>query len=98
MQSPPQRRSHYARVAIGFWLLVGLVTWNVLFDREIKRAENRYVQLQAASERGEGPAVTIRGVMDPAISRAVRVATGWSVLVTGAGLVATVWGIRRRRR
>jgi hypothetical protein len=98
MQSPFRRRSDYARVAISFWLLVGLVTWNVLFDRDVKRAENRYVQLQAASERGKGPAVTIRGVMDPAIGRGVRVATGWSALVTGAGLVATVWGIRRRRK
>jgi hypothetical protein len=94
--SQPRARRR-ARLAISFWLVVGLVCWNVLFDREVKRGENDYVRLQSAHIGGKGPAVTVRGVMDAAIRHGVTVATGWTLLVLATGLAATWWAARKRR-
>lgn len=85
-----------AGLAVGLWLVLGLVVWNALFDREIKAAESRYLRLQAAHEQGRGPDVTIPGIMEPAKRRGVLVATGWTAVLMVAGL-GGIAAVRRRR-
>jgi hypothetical protein len=85
------------RLGAALWLALGFAVWNMVFDREIKAAEGRYVRLQAEHERGRGPAVTIPGVMDPAKRHGAAVATGWATafVVVGLGTLAAVGRVRR---
>jgi hypothetical protein len=86
-----------ALIAIALCLVVGVVTWNVVFDRAIQSAEQRYLALQ----RQHVGAVTIREVMDPAIHDAAAAATAWAAALAGAGLPAAFivrHKVQRRRR
>jgi hypothetical protein len=81
------------------WVVLGAVLWNVVFDREIQRAANEYLALQASHERGLGPEVTIDEIMRRAAARGVRVASAWSFLATAGGLGVLMYvGARARRR
>jgi hypothetical protein len=94
----PRRPSRLVRFAAAFWIALGLVTWNVVFDREIDAAQVRYVRLQAEHAQGRGPAVTIPGVMDPAIRHGLWLASGWTTTLAGAGLALTLAAGRFLRR
>lgn len=82
--------------AVAVCLLLGVVTWNVVFDRAIQSAEQRYL----AQQRPRAQSATIRRVMDPAIHDATRTATAWASAVTGAALIAALGArrVRTRRR
>src|SRR5512139_1044447 len=82
----PARRA--IRVAIGLWLVFGIVLWNALFDHAIVIAGRNYLYRQSQALRHNGPAVTIAGVMRPAAARGAIVASCWSLAVTAAGLAA----------
>lgn len=93
----PARRA--VRLAAGLWLVLGVVLWNAVFDRVIVAAGREYLYRQAQAQRHEGPEVTIAEVMRPAALRGVIVASGWSLLVTAAGLAAVgVAAARTRQR
>ncbi len=83
-----------APIAVALCLIVGIVTWNVVFDRTIRSAEQRYLAMQRQHVR----AVTIRQVMDPAIHDATVAATAWAATLTGAGLLGVLGAGRRARR
>jgi hypothetical protein len=80
----------FAGIAIGCWLACTIVSWNVVFDRQIRAAEQRYLALQAHHH----PGVTIRAVMDPAIHDAAVAAMWWAGVPTGAGLLGAVIAAR----
>lgn len=82
-----------ALIAIALCLGVGVITWNVVFDRAIQSAQQRYLALQ----RQQPGSVTIRQVMDPAIHDATLAATAWAAGLGGAGLLGAL-GVRRRAR
>lgn len=92
------RPSRLVRFAVAFWLALAVVTWNVVFEREIDAAEGRYVQMQAEHSQGRGPAVTIPGVMDAAIRHGLWLASGWAMALAGAGLALTLVTARVARR
>jgi hypothetical protein len=83
----------FAGIAIGCWVAFTIVSWNVVFDCQIRAAEQRYLALQAHHD----PGVTIRAVMDPAIHNAAVTATWWAGVPTGAGLLGAVIVARRAR-
>jgi hypothetical protein len=63
-------------------------------------AAGRYADLQRDALAGRGPAVTVTGVLEPAIRESVEVAAAWGGGVFGAGAVVAVLagrGARRRR-
>jgi hypothetical protein len=84
------------RAAILAWAAFSVVVWNVVFDAIIIQAGRDYLTRQALHQQGLGPAVTIRQAMDPALTRAARVATASGVAVGGVGAIA-IWGAARRR-
>ncbi len=96
LKRPPSHR--LVAIAAGLWLAFGAIAWNNVFDRGVRAAEQEYLDLQAQYRLGLGPAVTIRGVMEPAIRKAAIAATLWSVPPTFAGLVAVFVASRRRHR
>jgi len=89
----PARRA--IRVAIGLWLVFGIVLWNALFDHAIVIAGRTYLYRQSQALRHNGPAVTIAGVMRPAAARGAIVASWWSLAVTAAGLAAVGYAASR---
>jgi hypothetical protein len=76
-------------------LAAAFVAWNVVFDVVVNRGLAEYVERHALFSQGLGPRVTIRGVMDIAVSRGAWLASG----VVGAALTVVavlVWVSRRR--
>ncbi len=84
----------FAVIAATVCLVLGVITWSVVFDRAIQAAEQRYLTLQ----RQHPAAVAIREVMDPAIHEAALDASAWAAVITGAGLVVAFGAARTRRR
>ncbi len=83
-----------ALIAATLGLVIGIITWNVVFDRAIDSAEQRYL----AQQRQHPGSVTIRQVMDPAIHDAAVAAAEWAAAPTGVGLVVAGVLARRARR
>ncbi len=96
VKRPRSRR--LVAVAAGLWLAFGVIAWNNIFDRAIRSAEQEYLDLQIEYRLGRGPAVTMRGVMEPAIRRAALTATLWAGVPTLAGLLAVLVVATRRVR
>ncbi len=90
LESRPRRGRRFVRAAL--WLAAGFIVWNVVFDREVRLAERRYVESQ-----GHDAAASIREFMDPAIHRGVVIATGWAAAAAGAVAASDVL-VRRRVR
>ena len=76
-------------------LVAAFVAWNAVFDVVVNRGLAEYVERHALYAQGLGPRVTIRGVMDVAVSGGAWLASGAAavVLAAAAGL-----GWTRRRR
>ncbi len=86
-------RRRRAAAAIAVSLVAGVVAWNLVFDRAVESAEQRYLALA----RQHPMAVTIRQVMDPAVHDAAVRASAWAgALATGA-LIAVFVATRFRR-
>jgi hypothetical protein len=83
------------RLAVGLWLVLGVVLWNVVFDRVIVSAGRDYLHRQAQAQQHKGPKVTIAEVMEPAAVHGVLVASLWSLLVTAVGLAAVRYAASR---
>ncbi len=79
------------------WLACGVVLWNSVFDREVESAEQSYLARHVDHRFGRGPAVTMRGVMRPAIREAAWTATAWAVVPTAAGLIGVLVARRQAR-
>ncbi len=84
------------RAAIVAWTACAVVIWNVVFDAIVVQAGRDYLTLQALSQQGRGPLVTIREVMDPAVTHAARTATLSGGAVGAAGILAA-WAAARQR-
>lgn len=81
------RGSRGRRLAVWLWLALGLTVWNVIVDYEIRTAADRYLYLQGLHASGQGPRVSVDGIMRPAAARGVAVATAWSGAIVTAGLI-----------
>ena len=84
------------RAALLAWAACAVVVWNVVFDAIVIQAGREYLTLQALHQQGKGPAVTIRGVMDRGVSRAVRTATASGGAVGVAGILAAWLAARQQ--
>lgn len=80
------------------WILLGVVVWNVVFDRVLVLAGRRYVHAAAVSFQREGIYLEIDDWMRPAITRGIWLASAAGVTTAAAGLVAVALAARRVRR
>jgi hypothetical protein len=78
-----------------FTFAAAFVVFCIVQDRVTADGARRYVALQRAALAGRGPAVTIDEVMEPAVTRSVRLALLSSGAVAAVGVLA---GIVVRRR
>ena len=74
------------------WLTAAaaLAVFCLVQDRVTAAGARRYVALQREAIAGRGPAVTIDGVMQPAIAQSVRQALAWSGGVAACGAAAAL--------
>ena len=94
--TPTQSRLH--RLEAWLWVLAALVTWNVVFDREVAVAAIEFTREQILRyDRGE-PVRAIEAAFRPEIGRAAAVATVWAALVLAGGLVVRRLASASRRR
>jgi hypothetical protein len=96
MGAPDHEGRGLGRAALVAWAACALVVWNVVFDEAVVRAGREYLTLQALHQQGKGPAVTIRGVMDPGVSRAARTATASGGAIGAAGIFVAWLAARKR--
>jgi hypothetical protein len=85
-------------VAVALWLALTIVTWNVVFDREVWTAAERFTRDNVERyQRGEA-VPTINEAYRPSIRIAARRASLWAGGVLVLGAVAMVVGGRSSRR
>ena len=88
------------RAAILVWAVLVVVLWNVVFDWVVIQSGRDYLTQQVLHQQGRGPAVTIPGVMRPAVARGAGLATLVAGGVTACGVLligAAAWQHRRQR-
>ena len=96
MGVPDREGRGLRRAALLAWAACGVVVWNVVFDAGVIRAGRDYLTRQALHQQGKGPAVTIRGVMNPGVRRAARSATASGGAVGAAGILVAWLAARQR--
>lgn len=75
--------------------LAAFVAWHAVFDFHVSAGLRAYVDGHARHAAGEGPAVTIAGVMDAAVHRGLlRGLAGAGAVL---GLSAVAYAVSRRR-
>jgi hypothetical protein len=90
MQRLPRRE----RIAVGLWLIIGLVAWNGIYDVLLARGAKDYLFRNALHELGRGPDVDVKQVMAVTVTNAMLVSTFWACLLVLAGMIT----IRLSRR
>jgi hypothetical protein len=73
------------RVAMALWLLLGVSVWCGFFDLYVSRGAREYLQLSAEAELGRGPTPSMVEVMSRAKHAGAIAASGWAIVVVGAG-------------
>jgi hypothetical protein len=81
------------RVAAALWLVLGVAVWCGFFELYIERGANQYLEAEAEAELGRGVEPSMVSVMAHARHTGEIAATGWSVLIVGAG-----WSTLRLRQ
>lgn len=95
MTATPRSARRQTRVAIGLWLLLAIVVFNVRFDWKTRLAGHVFVQSQLARRAQGLPVLTINEGFRPMVRAAARDAAVWMVLIAAAGSAATTVAARR---
>ena len=82
-------------LALSLWIVLAFVVWNVVFDRVLVVAGRQYVYAATRAARGSGPYLLVDDWMRPAVTRAIRTASGAAVLILTVGVVGCAVAARR---
>jgi hypothetical protein len=85
------------RWAMGLWLLLALVVFNVKFDWDVRQANHAFVRSQIVRHRQGLPTLTINDGFRPMVRDAARHAAGWLAAIAAAGTAATAMSARVSR-
>jgi hypothetical protein len=75
------------RIAVGGWLLLGAVVWNLLYDELLLRETRRYLYYHALNQAGLTSAVSMPDMMAAAVRDSVWTSTLWTSIILAAGLI-----------
>ena len=78
------------KVALGLWLLLAIVVFNVRYDWQARMAGHAFVRSQIARHQQGLPTLSINEGFRPMVGSAARDAALWFVLIAAAGTAATV--------
>jgi hypothetical protein len=84
------------RVLSVLWLAGAVVTWNLVFDANVRAGSHDYLERQELFVQGRGQPADIDVVMGKAVSRGLHVAT-LSALAWLSPAIAVALARRRRR-
>ncbi len=91
------KRSQTTRLAIGLWIVFGVVVWNVVFDRILVVEARRYSLAAVMAARRGAPYQAIDDWMQPAMRRGLWTASAAGGGVLLVGLFAIRWADRGAR-
>lgn len=86
-----------ARWAMGLWLLLAIVVFNVRFDWQARTAGHAFVRSQIARHEQGLPTLSINDGFRPMIRSAARQSALWLVAIAAAGAAATALAARAQR-
>ena len=73
-----------------WWAVFALVTWNVVFDRQVAVAGSEFARDQILRYQQGQPTSRIEDAFTPRVAGAAVVASGWAALVAAAGVIVMV--------
>ena len=73
-----------------WWAVFALVTWNVVFDRQVAVAGSEFARDQILRYEQGQPTSRIEDAFTPRVAGAALVASGWAALVAAAGVMVMV--------
>ena len=76
--------------AIGLWLLLAVVVFNVRFDWQARAANHAFVRSQLARQQHGQPLPTINDGFRPMVRQAALDSSVWLVLISVGGSLAVV--------
>jgi hypothetical protein len=85
MISDGRRKTYWA---MGLWLLLAVVVFNVRFDWQTRTANRAFVQSQLARRQQGQPLLTINDGFRPMVRQAARDSSVWLILISVGGTVA----------
>jgi hypothetical protein len=88
---------HPVRVALGLWLLLAIVVFNVRFDWQTRMANHAFVRSQLARHAQGLPTLSIDDGFRPMVHDAARDAALWFAAVAATGAAATALAVRTQR-
>ena len=84
------------RWALGLWLLLAVVVFNVRFDWQTRAANQAFVRAQLARQKQGQPLPTINDGFRPMVRRAALDSSVWLVAIAAGGSVAVAAARARR--
>jgi hypothetical protein len=83
-----------ARLALGLWIALAIIVWNVVFDHVIVVAGRSYITAAALAARGSGAYARMDDWMRPAVTRGL-----WTASLSALALLAIgLTGVRAATR
>ena len=86
-----------ARLALGLWLVLAAVVFNVTFDWQVRVANYTFVRSQLAQYRKGLPVPTINDAFRPQVREAAGRSGVWLVLISTSGIALTAVAARTAR-
>jgi len=84
------------RWAIGLWLLLAIVVFNVKFDWDVRAANHAFVRSQLARHQQGLPTISINDGFRPMVRDAAQHAAVWLVVIAVVGCAAAAAARRDR--
>jgi hypothetical protein len=97
LDMPRATRRRRARIAIGLWLLLAMIVFNVRFDWQTRVAGHVFVQSQLARQHQGQPAISINDGFRPMVRDAAVEAALWFAIIAAFGAVSIVTAARGSR-
>jgi hypothetical protein len=88
---------HPVKAAVGLWLLLAIVVFNVTFDWETRAAGHAFVQSQRVRHLQGLPTLTINDGFRPMVRAAAWHSATWLVLIAAGGTAAATLAGRSYR-
>jgi hypothetical protein len=85
------------RVALGLWLLLAIVVFNVRFDWLTRSAGHAFVRSQIVRHEQGLPTLSMNDGFRPMIRAAARQSAWWPAVIAAAGAAATALAARAQR-
>ena len=89
--------SNPIRVAMGLWLLLAIIVFNVRFDWQARMAGHAFVRSQIVRHQQGLPTLSINDGFRPMVRDAAGDAAVWLVAIAATGAAATTVAARTQR-